>query len=515
MSMERLPDATSVSSGFRLQQLEVFNWGTFDQHVWRLQPGGESILLTGDIGSGKSTLVDALGTLLVPPHKLSYNKAAGADAHERSLRSYVLGHYKSERGEMGARAVALRDHNSYSVLLAVFANEALDETVTLAQVFWMKNPRGEPERFYVAATSALSVTTHFAGFGSDIGQLRKRLRTLDSVQLHDTFLPYGAELRRRFGIPGEQALDLFHQTVSVKSVGDLTGFVREHMLEPFPVQARVAALIAGFEDLNRAHDAVLKSKAQVEMLTSMVADLDRYSDLAAQAISWRRCRTALRPWFAQRRRALIEERIAALQADAETAAATVAALDETWRQQRQQQDALTEAIATNGGNRIGQLGAEIARLEIVKDERAARAARYAQQAKALGLPEAPGAATFASNRRAIEDGQAKAKELRDDAAMRLTEAGVLVRELGRQHGELSAELESLRKRSTNVPRRLVALRAALCEAIGVAHDTLPFCGELVRVREEEHAWAGAAERVLAAFAQSLLIPDVQIGRAHV
>ena len=86
--------------GFRLQWLEVLNWGTFDRRVWRFELDGRNGLLTGDIGSGKSTLVDAITTLLVPAHRVAYNKAAGAEARERSLRSYVLGHYKSERNEV-------------------------------------------------------------------------------------------------------------------------------------------------------------------------------------------------------------------------------------------------------------------------------------------------------------------------------------------------------------------------------------------------------------------------------
>ncbi|WP_306476599.1 ATP-binding protein [Methyloversatilis sp.] len=79
-------------SGFRLARLEVFNWGTFDSRVWTLQLDGKNGLLTGDIGSGKSTLVDAITTLLVPANRIAYNKAAGADSKERTLRSYVLGH---------------------------------------------------------------------------------------------------------------------------------------------------------------------------------------------------------------------------------------------------------------------------------------------------------------------------------------------------------------------------------------------------------------------------------------
>ena len=89
--------ADDTLSGFRLSRLEVFNWGTYDSRVWTLQLDGKNGLLTGDIGSGTSTLVDAITTLLVPAQRVAYNKAAGADARERSLRSYVLGHYKSER----------------------------------------------------------------------------------------------------------------------------------------------------------------------------------------------------------------------------------------------------------------------------------------------------------------------------------------------------------------------------------------------------------------------------------
>ena len=42
-------------SGFRLMRLEVLNWGTFHERVWTLQLNGRNGLLTGDIGSGKST----------------------------------------------------------------------------------------------------------------------------------------------------------------------------------------------------------------------------------------------------------------------------------------------------------------------------------------------------------------------------------------------------------------------------------------------------------------------------
>src|SRR5271165_1196570 len=111
-------------SGFRLARLEVRNWGTFDDLVWTLRADGRNALVTGDIGSGKSTIVDAITTLLLPANRISYNKAAGAETRERSLRSYVLGHYKSERNETtgASRPVGLRDDRQFSIILGVFAN---------------------------------------------------------------------------------------------------------------------------------------------------------------------------------------------------------------------------------------------------------------------------------------------------------------------------------------------------------------------------------------------------------
>jgi len=513
MSSEVTPAAGQTSSngrtGMRLQRCEVLNWGTFHGRVWGLDLNCDNALLTGDIGSGKSTLVDAITTLLVPAQKIAYNKAAGAEARERDLRSYVLGHFKSERGDAGfsAKPVGLRDHKTYSVILGRFRNEAFNQDVTLAQVFWFREAQGQPTRFYVVADVRLSIAEHFQDFGGDVGALKRRLRSIPSVEIHDSFPPYGAAFRRRFGIQSEQALDLFLQTVSMKAVGNLTDFVRQHMLEAFEVEPRVKALIAHFDDLHRAHEDVLKAKAQIERLAPLVEDCDQHERLSGEIAKLREGRDALGPYFAGLKAELLRTRLRLLDAELERIAARTEGLVARLNDQCAQRDEVKRAISENGGDRIEGLRVDIDRKAASRDERTKRADRYAELVKAAGLPGAKDADSFVSNRRTLDSEVASIHGHEADVQIALTEKEIDFRALKAQHTELSQEVDSLRRRRSNIPGRVLAIRDELCGALGLAEADLPFVGELIGVRGEERVWEGAAERVLHSFALSLLVPN--------
>jgi uncharacterized protein YPO0396 len=506
--------ATDERAGFRLHRLELYNWGTFDQRIWNLCPGGDNALLTGDIGSGKSTLVDAITTLLVPPQKIAYNKAAGAETRERTLRSYVLGHYKTERSDVGlsARPVSLRDGNSYSVLLAQFFNQGFEQRVTLAQVFWLKELDGQPARLFVVCDGALSIGEHFSGFGPDIAELRKRLRKLSKTELFDAFSGYASAFRRRFGIENEQALDLFHQTVSMKSVGNLTDFVRHHMLEAFPVEERIEKLVQHFDDLNRAHEAVLKAKAQIARLAPIVADGDEHRKVTAEAQSLRDCRNALHAYFAKLKALLLDKRLAHLGVELAKLEARLAEHAEARRSQQGERDELKRSIVEQGGDRIERVKAEIAQKQVDKDARSRRADQYAHLAAAVGLRLSGDSDGFESNRRSLREDVESSTARQGRIQNAVTEASVELRGLKDLHEGLIRELTSLRARRSNIPSRMLAIRAALCQALEIEEDELPFIGELVQVRPEERDWEGAIERLLHNFGLSLLVPDRSYAR---
>lgn len=500
--------ADDALTGFRLERLEVFNWGTFNERVWTLRADGRNGLLTGDIGSGKSTLVDAVTTLLVPAQRIAYNKAAGADSKERTLRSYVLGYYKSERNEVTgtAKPVSLRDHNSYSVILGVFRNAGYDATVTLAQVFWMKEMQSQPARFFVCAERDLSIAADFSRFGTDVAQLRKKLRSL-GAEIEDSFPKYSAWFRRRFGIENEQALELFHQTVSMKSVGNLTDFVRSHMLEPFDVTPRVDALITHFDDLNRAHEAVLKAKLQVELLTPLIADCDHYSEQGRILEDWRICRETLKPYFAALKLSLIERRLQLLEEEHARATARKERHEQARDQARQRVDDLRRAVAAQGGDRIAQLDAEIREQERESARRRERAQRYASIATALGEAEVTDEATFSFQRQSLAKRRGLLADEEAQKQNAITEWSVAFRESKIRRDALEDEIASLKARRNNIPREQVMMRANLCSALSLDEDALPFAGELIQIREDARDWEGAAERVLRNFGLSLLVPD--------
>lgn len=501
--------ANDALAGFRLQRLEIFNWGTFHQRVWELLPQGENCLVTGDIGSGKSTLVDAITTLLLPAQHIAYNKAAGAAGKERTLRSYVQGYYKTERSETGhaAKPVALRDHHSYSVLLAVFQNQGYDQQVSLAQVFWNKDLQGQPSRFYLAANQNLTIASHFANFGNDIIQLRKRLRNLPQAQVFETYPPYAAEFRRRFGINHEQALGLFHQTVSLKSVGNLTDFVREHMLETTKVEPRIAALIGHFDDLNRAHEAVLKAKQRIERLAPLAANCEKHQHLEQQRGHWRWCREGLKVYFSALKADLLRARWKNLQAEENRLAQQLRQKEQTRQEQLGVRDNLKQAIAQNGGDRIERITAEINEKKQQKIRRQEMAARYQQLVEIAELPKAQTCEAFSENRNALEGMLSGLSQREAELQNQHTEHIVELTGLKQQHQQLSSEISSLKARRSNIDSKQIQIRKKMCEELNLKPTDMPFAGELIQVKEEASAWEGAAERLLRNFGLSLLVPD--------
>ncbi|EDT3088243.1 hypothetical protein XS16_004684 [Salmonella enterica subsp. enterica serovar Newport] len=496
--------------GFRLVRMEVLNWGTFDRQIWTVTPDGKNSLLTGNIGSGKSTLVDALTTLLVPPRKLAYNKAAGAEEKERSIESYFFGHYTSVQDDNGkARAKGLReDDKHYSVLLAVFYAEALRQTLSLGQIFWLKPGETKVRRLYIVAQREMSVAGDFSGFGSKINELRKRLRKDAVVEIADTFPPYQQTFSKLLGFGSDgRALELFNQTISMKSVGSVTDFVRYNMLEQPDVEKQLVELERNYDDLHRLHDAVVAARRKIQLLEP----ISRFGEKAKQAIlereTYNQCRALLEPWMSVKAIQLYRTRLDHQQKELERQTIELGQLEDAGRRVQQRIEHINTDITGNGGHRLRQIDEEIKRKEAERDEKNKNYIFYQSLAQHLELDTRLDPAMFVSN---IDQARTRAESTVQELFVLEEKRDELKRHLWQKKAEqekVSSELTALRKRQSNIPSRQLAIREQLCEALELAESDLPFIGELLQIKPTQQQWQGAIERVMHGFALSLVVPD--------
>ncbi|GGI86456.1 ATP-binding protein [Pseudarthrobacter scleromae] len=500
-------DDAGTPPGYRLHRLELLNWGTFHQGVRTFRLDGANSLLTGDIGSGKSTVVDAITTLLLPANKIEYNKAAGAQKKERTLMSYVRGYHKSTRSTGGenSKPVSLRGTGSLTVVLAVFRNAVLDKSVTLAVTLWAVQEAGQPNRFYSLAETDQSIAADFANFGQDPFKLKKKLKAAGAA-VHDTFEPYAAAFKRQFGISGNQAMELFHRTVSMKQVENITSFVRTNMLDEDDVESRIKNLIHHFDDLKKAHGAVLRAKDQIAMLAPIREGAARHAQLTHEDQEARDQRDQLHPWFTNQKLILSLEHAAELDSTGQRLREDNAAVTSRITELRHDLSAVAEDIRSNGGGRLAAIDAEIARLEREAAVQRTRYQAYAAAAAELGLRAPEDRVLFDANRDGLGAVESGLAEQNRDLQEQRTELTMTRTVQTARAADLTAELTSLQSRRNLLPLDQVGIRRRLCEGTGVPEKALPFVGELLRVRDGEAAWEGAAERTLKGFALSLLVP---------
>src|SRR5579883_445815 len=505
-SRVELRESQNKLDGFRLQRLEVYNWGTFNQRIWPITPSGGSALLTGANGSGKSTLVDALLTLLVPFHKRTYNLASGSErVRERDERSYVLGAWGKQKDLESNRSKAqyLRQNDTHSVLLAVFANEALGQVVTLAQILWLEDT---VRKLFCIAPRALSIDEHFRLRGSP-KDLRKHYRA-QGIEVYDEFAKYSQQFRQLLSFRSEKALDLFNQIVSIKEIGSLNAFVREHMLEKMDAQLRIKQLKDNFANLTSAHDAIQLADRQLAILKPLMQDAQKYQEIQSRIAETNRCAELLPMAMAQSKLALLQEAIAQTQEDLIAAKSHGQTLKLAVDNLSQQIRELTVAISNDTvGQRIENLKRDIDQYEQQKQDRKKQAEKYDRLAKLLGLPAYDIEDAFRTARQQASSFQGQIKHRLEELKTKRDTALGQASKLKEQCKEHEKELHSLQQRSSQIASKDIEIRQQMAAVLKLNEMELPFVGELLRVRSSEQQWEPAIERLLHNFGSQMLVAE--------
>ena len=325
------------------------------------------------------------------------------------------------------------------------------------------------------------------------------------------------DFRRRLGIESEQAMELFHQTVSMKSVGNLTDFVRDHMLEPFDAASWTQRIVTHFEDLTEAHEAVRRAQAQLD---------------PARARCWRDCDAHDRRALAEIQ-ALAGQRVGAAGISSPNARPACSAdRSPTWRPN----EPGSRARAGGGSRRScggwtatprpawtverGRSRRKPARRDRPPDQRAADTAacetadgkvRAVRQPAGRGR-DGPGGDGGAVRR--TPAGDHRGARLRPGRPRLIAEPADGDRRArqrpaeGRRPTRSTPSCAACRSRKNNIPTAQSGTAPAAVHASSASPKrNCRSPGELIQVRPDESDWEGAAERLLHSFALSVLVPD--------
>lgn len=495
--------------GFRLHRLEVYNWGTFN-NLWAIDPQGFNSLMTGANRSGKSTLVDAIITLLVPQQKITYNQASDSNKGDRTLKSYILGSYTNEKDNYNnLKAVNLRNEGKYSVLLCYFYNRGINKGMTLAQVFSVDGDK--IKKFFVTSTEELSIQKYFEldDGETDIFALKKRTQILPNTSVFDSFREYSLSYQQFFGIKSSKVMDLFYQTVSMKNINDLNSFMREYMLEETDFSDMIKEMLNGYKHLTNIYDSIQKDKKQILLLEPMMDTIKKYESVTLELENLYVCKNYLSYYFAERKYDFLTQFIEFTESALAELEINIKKKEDEIKQLREQETEINIAIGHDeAGQRIKQLQANIEKLETEKKDKKDKQEDYAKDCTFVGITPPYNETAFKNTINIVEQRLILTKEKRDEHTNEISDLLSNKKEMDKEFNKLEEELKSLKSRTTQIPAKNLAIRADILKNCSIEEvENLPFVGELIKVKTDENKWEGALERLLHNFGLSLLVPE--------
>ncbi|MGP1594365.1 MAG: ATP-binding protein [Treponema sp.] len=501
-------------NGYYLDFFQLYNWGVFDSRVYTLHCAKQSSLLTGLNGSGKTTIVDALISLLVPRNQRFYNQSAGAESkRERDESSYVLGTYGNQRYEefTNSSAQNLRKKDScYSILLGCFAQPTGQSPITLMQ-FRFFSPNGVLQHVYSITRKTLTIEEIQTAVGNfdRHGTWKKSMIEVFSTSFYgDSFTAYAAAFSQLIGLrSNKEALALFSKTAGLKGIGNLNEFIRTYMFEGQDIEKVFADFVQHFEELSQMYNEIEKAQLQMQLLQEVMEAGAAFEEQEKNETQLRRLKAVLHSWYTDTARAVIRKNIEQLiQERTLTVQKETAVSADIIRIEHEIESVQTSIAQNETSRRVSDIEHN---LRLYQEKQAVcrkNLHNYSEWAVLLGLSAPDTEKTFTENYQMIPVLKKQLEEQSEQLTQAVLNARITIEKERGEAERLTAELASLSRRSSNIPAHTIRIREELCTGIGVSAAQLPFAGELLRVRKDASEWEKAIEKVLHHFALCILVP---------
>jgi uncharacterized protein YPO0396 len=482
---------------FVLTQLDVYDWGAFGgRHRADIDARGTAII--GPTGSGKTTLVDALMTLLTANPR--YNLAStGGHESDRDLMSYVRG-VSGAGNQSGDNQHVARSGPVTTGLAACFSDGT--QSLRIGALLWTDGSSSAiadlKRRWMFCVGDEPNLDVWLQTLRAEGVRGLKRLEgEAPGLKCYEDKKGYLARLRSFFEV-GENAFSLLNRAAGLKQLNSIDEVFRDLVLDDTSKFSRASEVADEFNILDGIHAELETARRQRESLLPIERDWALRAQQLEQLEEQQRLKTLIPRWFGAQAQQMFDTRRQALQTQFERLQSTEESLQRQLRDQEEQVQMLQGIYLQAGGSAVEHLQARMVwqTEEIERKQRQAHA--YQARVAALGWDEALDELAFVAN-------QARASAL-------AAERGALEAELQQQAWTLGVEerldqdrLADIRRQlsdcerlpGSNLPPDYLDFRADLARHLGCDPVALPFVGELVEVKPDEAPrWRGAIERAI-------------------
>lgn len=537
-------DDALVDNQYRIELVQILNWGSYaGLHHMPVGPNGTAIL--GPTGMGKSTVLDAMSSVIMP-NPQEFNRAArddGGRKAERTVYSYARGKTDDVKD---ARSQATTTHylrpvgQAFASGAAITWRSDLGEVVTAVRVAWLSTDTSTQEELN-SSTVYLLVEGEFslerlgevqASKGSRSPLSESALRQLASGP-HDLVTGSQPTLRARLcsrlGIGGSEesqlkALTLLRRAQASKGIFSIQDLFKEFVLNEPLALSRWETTLSAYREASALYDVFEVARKRLEILSDVPAQAERYRAAMEAATEKRRLyrveegapsqHTRLDVWHAEKLETWAGQKIEANRVNrAETDRQRQAALDEAKAAQKRWESAADQIVAL-GGDRSklvkAQLEAAEAAAERVENDR--RLFQGKINAVGLAMPDTFNDMVALSSQIAKRRAQLTEARATDTEQTQMLAAKVV--DLNQQLGKRTRDLDSFKRRRSNVPEDADARRRQIASGCNVGLEALRYVGELIEVRHEDRGWSVAVEKVLGPMASQLIVDEDEFAKVR-
>tara|TARA_R110000850_G_scaffold222600_1_gene348468 strand:- start:3175 stop:6498 length:3324 start_codon:yes stop_codon:yes gene_type:complete len=501
------------SSAFILTHLDLYNWGPFGgRHCAEIDSRGTAII--GPTGSGKTTLVDALMTLLT--HQPRYNLAStGGHESDRDLMSYIRG-VSGAGNNSGDNSHVARPGKTITAVSARFHNG--NKAVRIGAIFWVDGSSssvGDLKRLWLFSEQDDQGLDDWLAIHHEGGarELKQYARDASGIQINDSKKAYLAQVRRFFEV-GENAFTLLNRAAGLKQLNSIDEIFRELVLDDHSAFERAAEVASEFDDLATIHEELETARRQYQSLLPISETYEKHQ-AAKEALSQNQTLKDILPiWYALVGYQLWTDQIRELEGQIKVSNETIATLDDVASTLKNKANTLNDIYLQAGGASIEQLKEQISQQKRWVREREKHSGDYRTLTRRLGLDETLSASALRSNQQVCKEKQQKLSALQDSQDQNVLSLGVNYSKFEEAIAELKDEVGRIKARpKSNIDGHFQEFRSELASALNLDEENLPFVAELVEVTKEENAWRGAIERAIGGHRLRLLVPPAAMKTA--